>query len=182
MAEQLFITSVTLKKHTVIDGSVDADKIMQHIFNAQVIHIRNLLGQDLYERLQNGIVASDLTSAETTLIDDYVQMTLVHYAAAEYFTFARYNAAQGGVFAHQPDNAVILSKEDVDDLVKKERSNAEYFATRLIDFLCDNQSDYPQYSSNTGTDIRPAASIWRTGSWFMGRPVSTKNDWRIDEV
>ena len=181
MAEELFINSVTLKKHTVIDGSEDSDKIMQHIFNAQVIHIRNLLGTDLYDRLQAGITASDLSANEVTLIDDYIQMTLVHYAAAEYFTFARYTASQGGVFQHQSDNAIALTQSDVDGLVKKERSNAEYFATRLINFLCENNTDYPEYSTNTGDDINPSKSIWRTGSWYMGKPL-TKIDWRIDEV
>jgi len=184
MADVLFISTNTLKKFTVIDGSTDADMITQYIFIAQEVKITNYLGTDLITRLKAGVTADDLTANEVILIDTYIVPALIHWSAAEYFSFARFNAAQGGIFQHQQDNAVIMTKEDVDSLVAKETSLAEYYTTRLINYLCENSSLYPEYSTNTGDDINPDKTVNYASSWYMGgvKGKYPQNDWRIDEV
>jgi len=31
-----------------------------------------------------------------------------------------------------------------------------FYRQRLIDFLCDNVSDYPEYNTNSGSDLDPS--------------------------
>ena len=51
MAEKaLFITINDLKRKSIIDGNVDADKLIQFIEVAQDTHIQNYLGGKLYNR------------------------------------------------------------------------------------------------------------------------------------
>ena len=47
MAQVLFIKVSTLKKHTILDGNVDVDKLLPYIKIAQEIHIQNFLGTKL---------------------------------------------------------------------------------------------------------------------------------------
>ena len=37
----------------------------------------------------------------------------------------------------------------------KAREYANYYSTRLVDYLCFNQSKFPEYTSNTNDDISP---------------------------
>jgi len=167
MAVVLFIKTEDIKKNSILGGSVDTDKFIPYIKIAQQIHITNYLGTDLYVRLQEGIVANDLTTAETTLLNDYIQDALIHFAMAEYLPFAAYQVSNGGVFKHTPENSSGVDKSEVDYLVQKERDFAQYYVKRLVDFLCENSSDYPEYSTNTGADINPSKTINYSGGWFL---------------
>ena len=51
MAQVLFIKVSTLKKHTILDGNVDVDKLLPYIKIAQEIHIQNFLGTKLYDKI-----------------------------------------------------------------------------------------------------------------------------------
>lgn len=169
MADVLFITTKTLKKHTIIDGSVDPDLLVQHIYNSQTIRIQEKIGTKLYERLLAGTDASNLTANEILLIDTYIVPALIHWAASEYFTFARYTASNGGLFIHQPDNAVIVSKEDTDALSAMETKLAEYYSQQLINYLKFNDGLYPEYLSNVDDDIQAENEQWHVGGWYMKR-------------
>ena len=70
MATALFIKPVTLKRNSIIDGSVDVDKFIQFLKIAQEIHIRNYLGSDLYNKISNDIIADTLTGDYLTLVKD----------------------------------------------------------------------------------------------------------------
>jgi len=167
MAVALFIKDEDLKRNTILDGNVDTDKFKNYIKIAQEIHIQNYLGTDLYKRLQAGIIADDLTANEITLINDYIQDALIHYASAEYLPFAAYNVSNGGIFKNTPENSVTVDKSEVDYLVQKERDYAQYYTQRLIDHLCNNSTLFPQYSTNTDNKINPDTYINLTGGWYL---------------
>jgi len=167
MAFALFIKDEDLKRHTILDGNIDSDKFKPYVKLAQDIHIHNYLGTDLYRRLQEGVIAGNLNSNETKLINDFIQDALIHFAAAEYLPFAAYSILNGGAFKNQPDNRVIMEKVEVDALVNKEKSYAEYYATRLVDFLCENSTLYPEFRTNTDDDIRPDRFVNYSGGIYI---------------
>ena len=39
----------------------------------------------------------------------------------------------------------------------------EFYRQRLIDYLRNNSSSFPEYSSNTGADLDPTANIYFSG-------------------
>jgi hypothetical protein len=59
----LFITINDLKRKSIIDGNVDADKLVQFIEVAQDTHIQNYLGGKLYTKLQTLVVSGDISNA-----------------------------------------------------------------------------------------------------------------------
>jgi len=69
-ATVLFINRDDLVKNTIIDGNVQADKLMHFIEIAQTIHIQNYLGTDLYNKITDLIDSSSITGTvyETLLI------------------------------------------------------------------------------------------------------------------
>ncbi len=156
MAKVLFINRNDLVKNTIIDGNVQADKLMHFIDIAQTIHIQNYLGTDLYNKLKTMIDDGTITgTVYETLLVDYVQPMLIHYAMVDFLPFHNYQIKNGGIFKHVSENAETVEKAEVDYLVEKERSLAEYYTRRFIQFMDFNQQSYPEYTSNTNDDIYP---------------------------
>jgi len=173
MATVLFIGTEDLKRNTIVSGSVDVDKFIHYIKIAQQIHITDYIGTDLYDRLQAGITANDLTAVELTLLNDYIQDALIHFAMAEYLPFSAFHVKNGGVFKHISETSSNAEKEEIDFLVQKERNFAQYYAKRLVDYLCTNSSSYPQYSTNTEDDISPSKNVnYSMGIYLNDIPTS----------
>ena len=155
MATALFISRTDLVKNTVIDGNTDTDSFIQFVKIAQEIHIQNYLGTKLYNRIASDIIADTLTGDYLTLVTDYVQPMLIHYAMVDYLPFAAYQVKSGGIFKHTSENAETVSKDEVDYLVQKEREFAEYYTRRFVDFICFDSSKFPEYTQNTESDVYP---------------------------
>ena len=156
MATALFINRNDLVKSTIIDGNVQADKLMHFVEIAQEIHVQNYLGTDLYTKLQT-MITNDTISGTVyeTLLVNHVQPMVIHYAMVDFLPVAAYQIKQGGIFKHVSENAETVDKNEVDYLVEKERTLAEYYTRRFIQFMDFNQSSYPEYTSNTNDDIYP---------------------------
>jgi hypothetical protein len=155
MATALFISRTDLVKNSILDGNVDTDKFIQFIKIAQQIDVRNYLGSELYNRISNDITNSTLTGNYLTLVNDYIQPMLIHFAMVQYLPFAAYQIKNGGIYKHQSENAESVSKDEVDYLVQKERDFAEYYTKRFIDYMAFNQTLFPEYTSNSNDDIYP---------------------------
>jgi len=100
MAEALFITTSDIAKFTALNGNVDVDKYTQFIKIAQDVHLQNYLGTDLFNKINDDIVASTLASPYTTLVTNYIKNVLIHWAMVEYLPFAAYTMANKGVYKH----------------------------------------------------------------------------------
>jgi hypothetical protein len=155
MAEALLITRTDLVKFTAMNGNVDTDKFIQYIKIAQDIHIQGYLGTDLLQKIQADIVASTLTGDYLTLVETYIKPMLIHWAMVEYMPFAAYTIANKGVYKHSSENSENVDKIEVDFLIEKERKIAEHYTQRFIDYICFNQSKFPEYNTNSNGDMYP---------------------------
>lgn len=155
MATALFINRTDLVKNSIIDGNVDTDKFIQFIKVAQQIDIQNLLGTDLYNKISADIVAGSLAGNYLSLVNTYVQPTLIWFAQMNYIPFAAYQIKNGGVFKHSSETAQNVDKNEVDYLVSKAREYANYYSTRLVDYLSFNDNLFPEYNTNSNDQIDP---------------------------
>lgn len=170
MAKALLIKREDIVKFTALGGNVDTDKFIQFVNIAQDTHIQNYLGTDLLEKIQSLIIAGTLDDAGNTsyksLLTTYIKPMLIHWSMVEYLPFAAYTIANKGVYKHGSENAEIVAKEEVDYLVEKQRDIAEHYTQRFIDYMCFNQSTFPEYTSNSNGDISPSRDNNFSG-WFI---------------
>jgi len=167
MAKGLMISRKDLVKYTSLSGNIDTDKFIQYVLIAQEITVQQLLGTDLYEKIQGDIESSSLTGDYLTLVNDYIKPVLIHAAAVQYIPFASYTFGNKGVFKHTSETGETVSKEEVDYLVEEERDTMQFYADRLIDHLSFNApSKYPEYNTNTNEDISPITGQSYTG-WVL---------------
>ena len=155
MATALFISRTDLVKNSIIDGNTDTDKFIQFIRIAQEIEIQNYLGTDLYNKISADIIAGTLTGDYLNLVNDYVQPMLIWWAQVNYLPYAAYQIKNGGVFKHTSENAESVSKSEVDYLVAKAGDTAEYYTRRFIDYMSFNDNLFPEYRSNSDSDVYP---------------------------
>ena len=155
MATALFVTRDEIVKFTALNGNLDTDSFVQWVKVAQDIHIQRYLGTDLFNKINNDIVAGTLTGNYLMLLNTYIKPMLVHWAMVEYLPFAAYTIANKGVYKHSSENSENVDKNEIDFLVEKERSIAQNYTRRFTDYMCFNQSLFPEYNTNSNGDVFP---------------------------
>jgi len=158
MATQLFINRTDLVRNSILDANISTDKFIQFVKIAQEIDVQQIMGTDLYNGLSAAMpnIEDSSNVRWKTILDDYIVPMLIWYAQSNYYPFAAYQVKQGGVFKHTSENSISVDKNEVDFLVEKARTNAEWYSRRFIDFMSFNQATYPEYTSNTNDDIYPS--------------------------
>ena len=166
MAQALLITRDDIVRFTAMNGNVDTDKFIQFVKIAQDIHIQNYLGTKLYDKFNTDIIANTLAEPYTTLLNKYIKPMVIHFAMVEYLPYAAYTIANKGVFKHNSENSTNVEKNEIDFLIEKERDIAQSYTNRFIDYMCFNQSLFPEYNLNSNGDVYPDSDANFTG-WIL---------------
>jgi hypothetical protein len=166
MAKALLITRDDVVRFTSVNGGVDTDKFIQYISISQDIHIQQMTGTRLLEKIQADIIADTLADPYLTLLTDYIKPCLIHFAMVEYYPHAAYTIANKGVYKHGAENSESVSKEEVDFLMEKQRQTAMHYKERFIDYVINNSNLFPEYYNNQSPDMYPNQDTDVTG-WVL---------------
>ena len=170
MAYALLISTEDIKRFSILNGNLDTDDFIQYLKIAQDITIQNYLGTDLYNKFQTLIISGDINQSGflkyKTLLSNYIKPMLIHWSMVHYLPFAAYTIANKGVYKHSSENATNVEKNEIDFLVEKERDIAEHYTQRFIDYMCFQQQEFPEYTSNSNDDMNPDTNNFY-GSWVL---------------
>ena len=166
MSKALFISREDLVRYTPISGNLDFDRVIQYVEIAQDIHVHEMLGTDLYDKLQADVIGASLSGDYLTLVNKYVKPTLAQYALLEFLPFAQYSINNKGVFKHTSENATGLEKNEISNMIEATRDTATHYAKRLVDYICANNDLFPEYSTNNNGDIHPIKKV-NFGGWQL---------------
>ena len=160
----LYISSTRIKKDTALGGSVDDNLIMPYILLAQDMYILPILGTDLDTKLKADIQAGSLAGDYKTLVEDYLQKSLVQFAFAELLPFLRLRMVNNAaVVMGATDQSSSASYDELRPLMDRAKDAAEFYRQRMIDYLRNNTSSFPEYSSNSGADLDPTTRNYYAG-------------------
>lgn len=162
----LFITLKELKRKSIFDGNLDADKIIQFIEVAQDTEIQTYLGTKLYDKLQSDIIANSLTGDYKTLVDDYIKPMLIWYTQAAFIPYAAYQISNGGIYKHNSENATSVDQSEINALASHATETAEFYTQRFMDHMNYNSNLYPEYISNQNDGMYPEKDVNFTG-WVL---------------
>ena len=135
------------------------------------MYILPALGTALYTRLQNGIVAANLTANETTLLDDYVTDTLVYYVLSELPVGLSFQFYNKGLVRKTSDNSDQPNMQDLIDVANRYRSRAEFYKQRMIKYLQEVSTSnlFPEYiNPGSGIDTMYPERDGYQSSIFLG--------------
>lgn len=163
----LFISEDKLKKSTTINGNVDVELLRPYMKVAQDLHVWTKLGSRLYEHLQtlieNNTIGLPANANYKTLIDTYIQDALVHWTLYEAIPFLGYKIMNKDIVRQTSETSETAPLEELNFLRNTVMNTAEWYTERLIDYLCENNSLFPEYNQNTGADVRPSKENFYSG-------------------
>jgi len=160
----LYISSTRLKKDSALGGSVSDDLIMPYILLAQDMHILPILGTDLDAKLKAEIQAGTLANQYKTLVETYLQPALVQFSFTQLMPYLRLRFVNNAVVVMgATDQSSSATYDDLRPVMDTATDAAEFYRQRMIDYLRNNTSSFPEYSSNTGSDLDPT-----TNNYFSG--------------
>ena len=160
----LYISSTRLKKDSALGGSVDDNLIMPYILLAQDMNILPILGTDLDAKLKTEIQAGTLANQYKTLVETYIQPALVQFAFSTLAPYLRLRFSNNSVVVMgATEQSSSATYDDIKPLMDTATDAAEFYRQRMIDYLRNNSSSFPEYTSNSGADLDPT-----TNNYFAG--------------
>ena len=163
MAYVLFISEAKLRESTAINLNVSTDLLLPYVRQAQKLYVETKLGTDLTQHLKDHIVAGTLTGADKTLVDDYIGDMLPNWAFYHAIPFLRFKIENGNIYSKTSETGNSLTTEEAQHLREEVRNTAEYYTERMIDYVTNNLSSFPKYSTNSGSDVNPDRNAYYNG-------------------
>jgi len=167
MAYVLFISESKLKDSTAINLNVDPQILLPYVLQAQRIYIEPKLGTTLYEKLESLITAGTIgnvgNEAYKTLVDEYIGDCLPSWAFHMCIPYLRFKTENGNIYSKTSETGTALTTEEAQHLREEVRNNAEYFTERMIKYITNNTSSFPEYNTNSGADISPDRNAYYNG-------------------
>jgi hypothetical protein len=172
MANVLFISESFVKDNTLLHENIDFKFIRPVIILCQDIHLQPKLGTTLYDQLKTQIIGGSLTTENTTLLNDYIQPMLLYWVQAEAPSAISYKFLNKGLMQQSSENSATASLDEINFISQKYKDKAEWYTERLVNFLLENDSDYPAYRNpESGLDvIQPDTRTYTTGMFLGNRP------------
>ena len=126
---------------------------------SQKLYIETKIGSQLSDKLKALIVAGTVINAGNeayaTLLNDYIAEVLPSYCLWMAVPFLRYKIENGNIYSKTSETGNALSTEEAQHRRNEVLKTAEYYMERMIDYIRNNTSSFPEYSTNTGADVNP---------------------------
>ena len=163
MAYVLFISEEKLKDSTAINLNVDVEILLPFVREAQKLYVETALGTDLTQHLKDQIIAGTLAGADKTLVDDYIGDMLPGYSLYHALPYLRFKVENGNVYSKTSETGNPLTTEEAQHLREEVLNTASYYRERMIDYIRNNTASFPDYSTNSGSDVSPSIDNYYAG-------------------
>ena len=163
MAYVLFISEAKLKDSTAINLNVDVELLLPYVRQAQKLYVETKLGTDLTDKLKAEITAGTLAGAYKTLVDEYIGDMLPNWGLYMLVPFLRFKVENGNIYSKTSETGTALSTEEAQHFREEIRNTAEYYTERMIEYVTNNLSSFPEYSTNSGADVSPDRNAFYNG-------------------
>lgn len=167
MAYVLFISEDKLKDATSIGLNVDPEFLLPFIKQAQKLYVETKLGTHLNNKLKDLIIAGTINDPANvnykTLLNTYIGDMLPNFALYHAIPFLRFKIENGNIYSKTSENGVALTTEEAQHLREEIRNTGEYYMERMISYIKNNISYFPEYSQNSREDVTPDSNSYYAG-------------------
>jgi len=167
MAYVLFISEDKLKDSTAINMNVDVNFLLPFVKQAQKLYVETKLGTDLNQKLKDLIIAGTVNAGGNeyykTLLNTYIGDMLPNFALYHAIPFLRFKIENGNIYSKTSENGTALTTEESQHLRSEVLNTGEYYMERMIDYIKNNISRFPEYNTNSGADVNPDSNAYYTG-------------------
>ena len=108
-----------------------------------------------------------------TLMNSHVRRVTLWWTMLELIPRMHVRLDNGGLVIRVSEDSQPITKGDLNRELDLARQNAQFYTDRMIDYLCENSSLFPEYSSNSADDIKPEKKAY----YVAGMEISVGNKW-----
>ena len=164
-----FISEKDLKEYTPINLNVETQLIRTAIADAQILKMQQNLSTTLYKKICDLIRTDQIKLVANEkyklLLDDYICPATMAWSLVEAIPYIRYKIMNKGVQTQDGENSSSIPFEETKYLISSLRNKAEFMSERLIKFITNNITDYPEYNQ-CDTDVKPSSTGYFGGIQF----------------
>lgn len=159
-SEVLFVNPDYLKRITQLNGGVEDATMIPSVIVSQDKYIQQFLGTDLFEKLKADVRTGSVAGDYATLLDEYVRKATAWWTMVELLPNLHVKVDNGGLVIRTAENTTGITGSDLHREVENARQNAQFYTTRMVEYLCANMSSFPEYTSNTHPDMYPESAVY----------------------
>lgn len=140
-----YITLDYLLKNSLIHGNVSREKLVVILRKVQSIRMEDILGTTLQDDLLEKIGSGTITGNDKILVDKYIVPCLIGYCevmAAKYYNIEIRNKSVG---KSNDQYQTANNSKDSDLFVSELKRDANVAKNKLIGYLCENMTLFPEY-------------------------------------
>ena len=150
--QALFISEEKLRAATAIHASVSPTDLMPSIIQAQDLVLHEFLGSTFYRQLQNQIVNNTVTTANRTILDDYIGPFLVNQAMVYALPQLTFKVYQKSVLKPGSESSTNIGLDELKFLIEQAKDVATNYLKQLQLYLKNNIHLYPAYENYLKSD------------------------------
>jgi UDP-galactopyranose mutase len=139
-----------IKTNSPVTDMVQAKDLYPHIQTAQFNFLRVTLGSDFYDHILDAFENQTLTPDEITLVQDYIQPSLLYRTLALALPFMQYNLRAKGLMVNSDDSAAAAGINELKFIINETKNRAEVLEEYLRSYLCKYANLYPLYKTQNG--------------------------------
>ena len=174
-----------LKFYSEIEQNVEDNVLTPNIVRAQEIEIQQILGTPLYQDILTKVSGDTLNGPETILVRDYIFPCLIEYSVFYAMPSIWAKLENSSVINKTPENSITVDLPSLKYRREDIKNSAEFLATRIINFLCDQSNSFPLYTADSN-DLYPSRMAYDSGIVFNditiipnGIPLDFGNRWWV---
>ena len=145
------VTAAEVISNSFTNANTDPALISNNtILLAELAHIKHAIGKEFYEELKTQHHAGTLTTANQTLMDDFMTRCLCWFVRFEVITEVQSNSSSMGIVHNIDEFSTIIDPAELNAYKQDTYRKAEIYLKDMIDFIEDDDQtgNYPTYESN----------------------------------
>ena len=148
--QQTIITAQELIEREFTQKRTDPNLVKNDVlFSVQYNSLRPTIGDDFYDDLIASMPDNTLTTAEQSLIDDYIKPYLLPVTYAQVLPDIVYNSSSQGIMLNQPEFTSNGGRAGLQLMRETAAIRANAMKERLLDYLCDNTSTFTLFCNQS---------------------------------
>ena len=145
------VTAAEVISNSFTNANTDTALISTNtILLAELAHIKPALGKKFYEEIKTQHHNGTLTTANQTLMDDFLTRTLCWFVRFEVISEVQNNSTSAGIVNNIDEFATIIDPSELNAYKQDTYRKSEIYLKDMIDYMEDEDQDgqYPTYESD----------------------------------
>ena len=160
----LMISQSKLKAFCDINENLDVELLLPNIQISQD-YLQTIIGTKLYKHLLDAIENETLNSDEVTLLEDYIQPSLLHRSYYEAIPSLWIRVMNKGLISPTSEQGNSVDAGSMKYLRNIQENRYQFYNQRLQDWLNSKSNLFPQYNTYNSNDggMPPADTNYFSG-------------------